>query len=131
MLWNTLGVAEFRLGKWKAAEETFLKSIGFNGGQAVDWLFLAMTRWHQGKRKEGRDCFDRAIAWITRNNMSDNPELHRFRAEAAALLGLSGPPVDPTTESSVSESKRSPSTAQQKCHEPGLHVVESSKGPST
>jgi tetratricopeptide (TPR) repeat protein len=127
MLWNTLGVAEFRLGKWKAAEETFLKSIGVNGGQAIDWLFLAMTRWHQGKKGEGRDCFDRAVAWILRNNRSKDPELHRFQAEAAALLGLPCPNLDSQTDPGGRAAGRQAATAPQKSTQP----VESNKSPKT
>ncbi|HZW33608.1 MAG TPA: protein kinase, partial [Isosphaeraceae bacterium] len=91
MLWNTLGVAQLRVGEWKAAEETLLKSIGVNGGQAIDWFFLAMTRWHQGKTNEARESFGRAVAWIQRNSKSHDHELRQFHAEAAALLGLPGP----------------------------------------
>ncbi len=92
---NTLGVAAFRVGDWKTAEQYLQKSIGFNGGKAVDWFFLAMTRWHQGKRKEARQWFDQAVSWIARNTSDD--ELRRFHAEAAELLGLPGPESKPST----------------------------------
>src|SRR5262249_20030584 len=97
---NTLGVAAYRSGDWKTAEEALLKSIGINGGHAMDWFFLAMTRWRQGQQAEARKCFDQAVAWLARNprNPSDDKELKRFHAEAAALLGLPGTESTPGTQ---------------------------------
>jgi serine/threonine protein kinase len=94
MCWNTLGVAAFRLGDWKTAEDALQKSISFNGGTGYDLFFLAMTRWHQGKCKEAREWFDRAVDWIAKNRSHEGQpkhELERFHAEAAGLLGLPGP----------------------------------------
>ena len=55
MFWNTLGVAAYRAGDWKAAEEALEKSMGLNkGGEAADWFFLAMTRQRQGRPDEAR-----------------------------------------------------------------------------
>ena len=87
--WNTLGVAAFRNGDWKTAEDSLQKSIRFNGGTAIDWFFLAMTRWHQGKAKEALHWFDQAVSWIARNKSDD--ETRRFHLEAAKLLGLPAP----------------------------------------
>jgi len=83
---NTLGVAAFRARDWKTATKVLQQSITFTGGEAHDFFFLAMTFWHQGNKKEAREMFDRAVAW-TDQNKPDDPELLRFRAEAAALLG--------------------------------------------
>ena len=134
MLWNTLGVAEFRVGEWKTAEETLLKSIGVNGGQAVDWYFLAMTRWHQGKLEEARDCLDRAIAWVQRNNRSEDPELRQFHAEAAATLGLPGPGAPPDAVAggaNKSRHKRETKTTHRKADQPDQPPVETNKRPAT
>jgi tetratricopeptide (TPR) repeat protein len=102
MCWNTLGVAAFRLDDWKTAEEALQKSISFNGGTASDLFFLAMTRWHQGKCKEAREWFDRAVDWSAKNKSNESQpkyELERFHAEAAGLLGLPGPePTGPGAE---------------------------------
>jgi serine/threonine protein kinase len=112
--WNTLGVAAYRVGDWKTAEQSFHQSIGFNGGKAVDWFFLAMTRWHQGKRKEARQWYDQAVSWIVRNKSDD--ELRRFHTEAAELLGLPGPESKPGThkveKSRDTTSKKSDSTCE-------------------
>ena len=87
--WNTLGVAAYRAGDWKTADEALEKSMSLNeiqGGQAADWFFLAMTRWRQGQPAEARKWFDRAVEW-TKKNQSGDPELLRFQAEAAASWG--------------------------------------------
>jgi serine/threonine protein kinase/tetratricopeptide (TPR) repeat protein len=86
--WNTLGVAAFRANDWNAAAEAFRQSITLGGG-AHDQFFLAMTRWHQGDKKDAREIYDRAVAW-TDKNKPDDPELRGLRAEAAALLGQLG-----------------------------------------
>jgi Flp pilus assembly protein TadD len=86
-LWNTLGVAAFRLGDWKTASESLEKSMSLNkGGEATDWFFLAMTRWHQDRKAEARSLFDKAVA----SPQPQNHEFRRFQAEAEKLLGLGG-----------------------------------------
>src|SRR5262249_50185931 len=92
-LWNTLGVAAYRVGDWRTAAEYLEKSIGVNGGQADDCFFLAMTRWQQGRRREAQQLYQQALGWIQRNQEDD--ELRRFHAEATALLGLPGPDAKP------------------------------------
>jgi Flp pilus assembly protein TadD len=83
---NTLGVAAFRAGDWETAASVFHKAATFTGGGAYDMFFLAMTYWHQGNQKEAREMYDRAVAWMKKNK-PDNPEVRKFHAEAAALLG--------------------------------------------
>ena len=83
---NTLGVAAFRARDWKTATEVLQQSITFTGGGAHDLFFLAMTYWQQGNKEEARTFYDRAVAWTDKHKPKD-PELRRFRAEAAALLG--------------------------------------------
>ena len=95
-IWNTLGVAAFRIGDWGTAAESLRKSNRMSGGTGVDCFFLAMTRWNQGKRDEARQWFDQAIAWMKRTR-SEDAEVRRFHAEAAALLGLPGPKPQPGT----------------------------------
>src|SRR5262249_37928176 len=51
--WNTLGVAHYRAGNWKAAIEALDKSRAFRqGGDAFDFLFLAMACWQLGQKDE-------------------------------------------------------------------------------
>ena len=91
--WNTLGVASYRTGDWRAAIEALEKAealepeknLAFNG------FFLAMARWQLGNRDEARRWFDRSTVWMDQNRPRD-AELRRFRAEAVALLGMEESP---------------------------------------
>jgi tetratricopeptide (TPR) repeat protein len=93
--WNTLGVARYRAGDWPAAVAALEKSMQLQkGGDAADWFFLAMAHWRSGDKGKARRWYDRAVAWAEKNRPKDE-ELGRIRAEAAALLGLPGPPPAP------------------------------------
>jgi eukaryotic-like serine/threonine-protein kinase len=83
---NTLGVAAFRAGDWNTAANTFQEAVTFTGGGSYNLYFLAMTYWHQGNKKDARAMYNRAVAWTDTHKPND-PELRKFRAEAAALLG--------------------------------------------
>jgi eukaryotic-like serine/threonine-protein kinase len=88
MFWNTLGAAHYRAGDWKAAIEALTKSMKLrNGGDANDWFFQAMAHWQLGDKPQARSWYDKAVPWMEKNQLKDD-ELIRFRAEAAALLGL-------------------------------------------
>ena len=44
--------------------ESLEKSIDLNnGGGAIDFFFLAMTRWHQGKPEEAKKLFEQAATY--------------------------------------------------------------------
>jgi tetratricopeptide (TPR) repeat protein len=87
-IWNTLGVAEFRAGDWKAGVAALDKSMALrDGGDSFDWFFLAMANWQLGHQDEARKWYEQAVAWMEKNS-PNNPELDRFRAEAAELLGI-------------------------------------------
>jgi hypothetical protein len=60
------------------------------GGDSSDWFFLAMAYWQLGRRDEARLWYDRAVQWMDKH-VPNHRELRRFRAEAAALLGLPEP----------------------------------------
>ena len=84
--WNTLGVAHFRTGDWNAAIAALTRSMDLRtGGDSNDWFFLAMAHWQKGDKLEARCWYDKAVSWMDKNQ-SENDELSRFRAEAAALL---------------------------------------------
>jgi tetratricopeptide (TPR) repeat protein len=93
--WNTLGVAHYRAGDWKAAVAALEKSMELQkGGDASDWLFLAMAHEKLGRRDEARKDYDRAVGWLEQNkvalakNKTQAEELSRFRSEAEELLQL-------------------------------------------
>jgi Flp pilus assembly protein TadD len=94
---NTLGIAQYRNGDHKTAMETLKKSMDLrSGGDAFDWFFLAMAHWQLKNQDEARRWYDKAVAWVDKNQPKDE-ELLRFRAEAAQLLGVAEqlpPPVE-------------------------------------
>src|SRR5262249_21231244 len=50
--WNTLGVASYRAGDWKAAISSLEKSMKLRkGGTSFDWFFLAMAHWQLGDKE--------------------------------------------------------------------------------
>jgi hypothetical protein len=53
-----------------------------------------MARWQLGDKDQARKWYQQADAWM-RKNQPNNAELRRFRAEAAALLGLPAPEAAP------------------------------------
>jgi tetratricopeptide (TPR) repeat protein len=84
--WSTLGLAHYRAGSFEDGAKALGKAVELrSGGDAYDWIFLAMTRWQLGQKDEARRWFDRSADWSR-----DHPdeELQRFQAEAAQLLGL-------------------------------------------
>jgi eukaryotic-like serine/threonine-protein kinase len=88
MCWNTLGVAQYRAGQWQAAIEALKKSADLRkGGDSFDWFFLAMANWQLGNKDAARQRYDQAVTWMEKHQ-PENEELHRFRDEAAGLLGI-------------------------------------------
>jgi WD40 repeat protein len=86
--WNTLGAARYRAGEWKPAAAALEKSMELRqGGDAFDWLFLAMARWQLSDKDQARQWYDKAVQWMNQYKVQDE-ELNRFRSEAAALLKI-------------------------------------------
>jgi WD40 repeat protein len=93
LYWKTLGAARYRAGDWKAAVAALERSMALrNGGDSSDWFFLAMTHWQLGDQEQAHKRYDEAVQWMDKNKPPDE-ELHRFRAEAAELLGLTDRPI--------------------------------------
>ncbi len=88
--WNTLGIARYRAGDWKGAVAALERSVDLrSGGDAHDWLFLAMARWKLGDGETARKWYHQAVAGGREHGA--NPGLDRFRREAAHTLGLPPP----------------------------------------
>jgi serine/threonine-protein kinase len=88
---NTLGVAHYRNGDWKAAVEKLLQSVQANsGGDGFDWLYLAMAYWQLGDPEQARRWYNRAVQGMEKSPLVKE-ELRRLRAEAEALLAGRGP----------------------------------------
>ena len=88
---NTLGVVEYRAGRFAESIETLERSLAAGGGEsdAYDLFFLAMAHHRLAHHREARGGFDRAVKWRARQKDLDAgpaEELARFRAEAEAVL---------------------------------------------
>jgi eukaryotic-like serine/threonine-protein kinase len=95
LAWNTLGVAYYRIGDWKASVAALQKAMELRkGGDGHDWFFLAMAQWQLGDKDQAVAWYNRAVSWMTKTNRADE-ELLRFREEAAELLGLAQPEPTP------------------------------------
>jgi serine/threonine protein kinase/Flp pilus assembly protein TadD len=84
---NTLGVAFYRAGDYKAAIEALEKSEELARGEYLAWnaFFLAMAHWKLGEKEQARKEYEQAVQWMEKNRPRDE-ELRRFRAEAEELL---------------------------------------------
>jgi serine/threonine protein kinase/tetratricopeptide (TPR) repeat protein len=92
--WNTLGVARYRAGDWQAATKALGQAMRLHqGGDATDWLFLAMAHQKLGHDAEARKWYAQAVQWQEKNRqaLAADPalaeELGRFRREAEEVLG--------------------------------------------
>jgi serine/threonine protein kinase/Flp pilus assembly protein TadD len=84
--WNTLGLAHYQAGDWKAAVAALKKSMALSkGGDSYDWFLLAMAHGQLGEKDAARKHYDRAVRWME-NNQPRNEELRRWRVAAQALL---------------------------------------------
>jgi serine/threonine protein kinase/predicted Zn-dependent protease len=85
--WRTLGAAYYRAGQWKEAVAALEKSTQLqSGGDSGHWFFLAIAHWQMGDKEQARKLYKQAVEWLEKNQPRDLEELHRFQAEAAALL---------------------------------------------
>jgi tetratricopeptide (TPR) repeat protein len=86
--WNTLGVALYRAGDWKAAIEALEKSEALEPGKhlAFNGFFLAMAHMQRGDRNRARDDFERSELWLRTHPTTEDEELPRFHREARGVL---------------------------------------------
>ncbi len=83
---NTLGVAHYQAGEYKAVIGALEHSVQLSkGGNSFDYYFLAMAHWQLDAKKEAREWYDRAVEWM-KHKQTDKEELNRFRAEAEMLM---------------------------------------------
>jgi serine/threonine protein kinase/Tfp pilus assembly protein PilF len=90
--WNTLGVAHYRAGDYRAALAALEKAVELTPqGDGTDSLFLAMTCWRLGQNEEAQGWYERAAGELELDHISA-AELSACRTEAVALLGINDPP---------------------------------------
>src|SRR5262249_276918 len=88
---NTLGVVQYRAGRYDEAIATLERSLAAGPGQSdgLDLFFLAMAHHRLGHREEARTCFNGGLHWLGDQhglNERSTQELAAFRAEAEAVL---------------------------------------------
>jgi serine/threonine-protein kinase len=106
--YNTLALAEYRMGHWDESLAACDRSIALGkGGVAHDWFFQAIARAQKGDRDQARGWFDKAITW-TKQKDPKNKELLQFWAEAAELLGQPGPRLPTETAVTIPENPFAP-----------------------
>lgn len=85
--WNTLGVALYCAGDAGGALPALQKEHELRGGgDAHNWLCLALAEHALGHDDVARDWYVRAIAWMAANVTDE--QMQWYRAEAARVLGL-------------------------------------------
>jgi tetratricopeptide (TPR) repeat protein len=102
-IWNTLGMVRYRAGEWREAIAALEKAMELrSGGDANDWLLLAMAHWQRGDRDAARRWYDRGLGWMKENaRRLSGPEaemLRRVREDAEVLLGCDRSTNDRTQE---------------------------------
>jgi serine/threonine protein kinase len=86
--WNTLGVACYRAGDWRAAIDGLKRSMALRaGGDSYDWFFLAMANAQLGDKQQARQWYEKAVRAL-RSMRPEHEALLDFKAEADAVLGL-------------------------------------------
>jgi serine/threonine protein kinase/Flp pilus assembly protein TadD len=86
-VWNTLGVAQYREGRFADSIVSLRKSMEFrHGGDSNDYFFMAMDEWRLGHRGEAGRWRNRAVEWMAKNRPGDG-DLGRFAAETATVMG--------------------------------------------
>jgi len=86
--WNTLGVAQYRAGDWRAALASLKESMAFrSGGDGYDWFFLAMAHWQLGEKERALQWYQRGVKSMEKMR-PEQYELPEFKAEAEAQLQI-------------------------------------------
>jgi serine/threonine protein kinase/Flp pilus assembly protein TadD len=88
LCWNTLALAQYRAGDFKAARTTVDEAMTRSkGGDCRDWFLLAMIQWRQGDKEQARQWFKRAVQQMEKSK-SESETARTLRAEAAKVLGI-------------------------------------------
>ncbi len=98
--WQMLGWALYRSGEYKQSIEALEHSIKLSdkpkGGDAWQWLFLAMDYAKLGQPEIARAWYSASLQWFDENPQTNDSEGREIRAEAATLLGVDRWPFQAT-----------------------------------
>ncbi|MFO0847715.1 MAG: tetratricopeptide repeat protein [Gemmataceae bacterium] len=98
---NALGYVLYRGGDWAGAVAAVRRAIpAKSGGDAADFFILALAHERLGDKKQAREWYDRAVAWMDRHAPGAE-NLIQVREEAAARLGVVAPPPRPAPAAGV------------------------------
>jgi tetratricopeptide (TPR) repeat protein/tRNA A-37 threonylcarbamoyl transferase component Bud32 len=87
LYWLTLAVAHYRAGNGNDSLAALRRARELGAAEDLAGLLAAMAHWQMGDREGARRHFGEAVRLMDRDNAPDKQVL-RFRAEAAALLGI-------------------------------------------
>jgi tetratricopeptide (TPR) repeat protein len=101
--WQMYGIARYRLGDWKGAIAALQKSLEVSKTETEitkvsAWFFLAMASERLGEHAKARSWYAKAVQGMEHPSSIDYrrliyADLLRFRAEAAASLGIKDQPM--------------------------------------
>jgi WD40 repeat protein/tRNA A-37 threonylcarbamoyl transferase component Bud32 len=93
-LLNTLGVAQYRAGQYKAALQSLTASHNANpkSPHPADLAFLAMTHHRLGQNGMAQEYLESLRQRLKQNPWANDPEARLFLREAEALLEQTHPP---------------------------------------
>ncbi|HEY1377145.1 MAG TPA: protein kinase [Gemmataceae bacterium] len=86
LLLNTLGVAQYRAGRFREAADTLSRSAQLNRGIPADLAFLAMAQSRAGNADDARATLTRLRTAMKQPRWAGNAEAKQFLAEAEALI---------------------------------------------
>ena len=85
---HTLGVAQYRAGKFDSALASLEESVALKSKPSpYDFLFLAMVHYQLGKANDAKSYYAKGIDWMEQHDVG-NRDLIRFRAEAERLMEM-------------------------------------------
>ena len=87
VLWNTLGIANYRAKNYKeavAAFDTAMEEHVRSEGNAFTWICLSMAQWKLDKKDKAKKWYDKADKWCKANQPNDF--VKELKAEADAMI---------------------------------------------
>jgi serine/threonine protein kinase/Tfp pilus assembly protein PilF len=105
--WNTLGGAYFRAGDAAQAVGALQRAVDLRqGGDAMDWMLMAASRWALGQATAARDARAKATAWLEKNPRGRTEEVVRLQKEVEEIMSKPPKPqvrqtVQASTDSGV------------------------------